>query len=509
MNHKKEYLIICLIVIIIQLLFAIPVFQNINRAMLPIADAMRYDHLARNLIEQHTYSRDTVPPYRPESFVPPGYPSFIAFFYSIFGKNPIPIIIIQIILSCFIAVISFLFALQFIQNRNIAFITGILFGLSPNFAFHSTKLISESLFTFLLLLSLYLIFIVTKYKQLLYHNISSPSMGEDKGEGETRSISTPSPTPPIKGGEIKRSSNRQIILLLLAGFIFGLATYVRTISIYFPILIMLIFLIWQKKIGVRPISILGFILIFALTLTPWIIRNTIVFKKPIFATTAEWNIFLYNASTVIASEKNIDISDAQDTIWSDVEKVFAANPELDTTNDVIRAQLASQAGLKYIIRSPLTYAKIHATSFLLNFIVPIGISPLIQYITAKPLTDLKMRPRVMQDALALLARGKIKQAVDLVFKERFYNLSSVGFLILLWAAIFQLFIMVGVIISLVRLFKKTYYLLIPILYFTLATGPVSDARLRVPIEPLLIILAAIGYFSQKHSEEKIHVFQEN
>lgn len=450
-SYNREFLIISIVIVIIQLFFAIPVFQNINRALLPIADALRYDHLARNLIEHHTYSRDTVPPYHPESFVPPGYPAFVAFGYSIFGKNPNPIILIQILLSCVIAVISFLFAFQYTQKRNIAFISGILFGLSPNFAFHSTKLISESLFTLFLILAWYLILLAFKKKRNGY--------------------------------------------LYLAGFVLGLATYVRTISIYFPILIMIIFLIWQKKIGIRSITIIGFILIYFLTLCPWIIRNTIIFKKPVFATTGEWNIFLYNASTVIASEKNIDISDAQDTIWSDVQKIFARKSQLDTTNDVIRAQLASQVGLKYILRSPFTYAKIHGTSFLLNFIVPIGISPLIQYITAKPLTDLKMRPRVMQDALALLARGKTEQAVNLVFKERFYNLSPIGFLILFWAAIFQLFIMMGVIICLIRFFKKTYYLLIPIIYFTLATGPVCDARLRVPIEPLLIILAAIGYFS--------------
>ena len=464
---------------------------------MPIADAMRYNNLALNLINHHLYSRDTVPPCRPESFVPPGYPIFIAFGYLIFGKNPISIIIIQIILSCVTGILAFLLALQFLENRKIAFIGGILFGLSPNIAFHSTKLISESLFTFLILLSLYLLLLIIKNKQQIATQISSPLMGEDKGGGETCLVPTLSHTPTIKEEEVKTNFNKQLIPLLLAGFLFGLATYVRTISIYFPILVFIILLIRQKKINIRLISIIGFIIIYFLTLTPWIIRNTMVFKKPIFATTAEVNVFLYNAPTVIASEKGISLSEARDTIWSEVQTVFANNPQLDTTNEAIRAQIGSRVGLKYILHSPLTYAKIHGSSFLLNFIVPIGISPLIQYINGKPLTELQVKPRVMQDALALLARGKIKQAVDLVIKERFSNLSPIGFLILIWAAIFQLFIMIGVIICLIRYFKKTFYLLIPIIYFTLATGPVCDARLRVPIEPLLIILAAIGYFSMK------------
>ncbi len=450
MINKKEFLIITTVVIIIQLFFAIPTFQNINRALLPIADAIRYDRLAYNLIEHNTFSRDLGPPYRPESFVPPGYPTFLAIFYTLFSRNPIPVIIIQIILSCFIGILVFIFLNQFTKNQKIALFSGILFGLSPNIAFHSNKLISETLFTFLLLLSFYLIYLTIK--------------------------------------------NTNKTTFYLAGFLLGLCTYVRTISIYFPILIIIIFLIWQKKIKVSLISTIGFIIIYLLTLTPWIIRNSIIFKKPVFATTAEVNIFLYNAPTVIASEKGISLTDARDTIWSEVQTIFTNNPQLDTTNEVIRAQIGSQVGLKYILRSPLTYAKIHFSSFLLNFIVPIGISPLIQYITGKPLPDLQMKPRVMQDALALLARGKIKQAADLVIKERFYNLSPIGFLILIWAAIFQLFIMIGVIICLIRFFKKTFYLLIPIIYFTLATGPVCDARLRVPIEPLLIILASIGFF---------------
>lgn len=453
MSHKKEFLIIAAVVIIIQLLFAIPVLPNINRALLPIADAVRYDRLAYNLFEHNTFSRDVVPPYRPESFVPPGYPVFLAIFYTLFSRNPIPVIIIQIILSCFIGILVFIFLSQFTKNQKIALFSGILFGLSPNIAFHSTKLISETLFTFLLILSLYLIYFTIK------------------------------------------NSNKNI--LYLAAFLLGLCTYVRTISIYFPILIFLIFLVWQKKIKVSLIRTIGFIIIYLLTIAPWIIRNSIIFKKPVFATTAEVNITLYNAPTVIASKKGISLTEARDTIRSEVQTVFANHPQLDTTNEVIRAQIGSQVGLKYILLYPLTYAKIHFTSFLLNFIVPIGISPLIQYITGKPLIGLKMKPRVMQDALALLARGKIKQAVNLVVKERFYNLSPIGFLILIWAALFQLFIMIGLVVCLIRFFKKTSYLLIPIIYFTLATGPVCDARLRVPIEPLLIILAAIGYFSMK------------
>jgi 4-amino-4-deoxy-L-arabinose transferase-like glycosyltransferase len=453
LSHKKDFLLISTVVIIIQLLFAIPVIPNINRALLPIADAIRYDRLAYNLVEHNTFSRNLVPPYRPESFVPPGYPAFLAIFYTLFGRNPIPVILIQIILSCFTGILAFLFVRQFTNNQKIALISGILFGLSPNFAFHSTKLISETLFTFLLLLSLYLIYIAIK------------------------------------------NSNKNT--MYLAGFLLGLCTYVRTISIYFPILIFIIFLIWQKKIKVSLTSLIGFIIIYFLTLTPWIVRNSIIFKKPVFATTAEVNITLYNAPTVIASEKGISLTEARDTIWSEVQTIFANHPQLDTSNEVIRAQIGSQVGLKYILRYPLTYAKIHATSFLLNFIVPIGISPLIKFVTGKPLPGLKMKPRVMQDALALLARGKIKQAVDLVIKERFYNLSPIGFLILIWASIFQLFIMIGVIICLIRFFKITSYLLIPIIYFTLATGPVCDARLRVPIEPLLIILTLIGFFIKR------------
>lgn len=460
MAHKKEFILISVVVIIIQLLFTIPIFYNNNRALLPFGDAIRYNRLARNLIENHTYSRDSIPPYHPEVFVPPGYPAFIAFFYILLGKNLISIIIIQIILSCLTGFLTFLFAKEYINNQKIAFLVGILFGLSPNIAFHSTNLISESLFTLLLSLALYLLLISFRKQKESY--------------------------------------------LLLVGFIFGLATYVRTIAIYFPILIFVISVIWHKKLRVRLAGVLGFIIIYLVTLAPWIIRNSIVFKKPIFATTAVVNIFLYNAPTVLASEKGVSLTEARDTIWNKVQAILDNNPKLDSTNEVIRAQIGSRVGLKYIFRYPLTYAKIHATSFILNFIVPIGISPLIQYLTGVPLTELKIRPRVMQDALALFIRGNIKQAVNLVLKERFYTLSPIGFLILIWAGVFQLFIMVGAIIGLVHFFKKTFYLLIPIIYFTLATGPVCDARLRIPIEPLLIILAGIGYFSLRRNKEFIN-----
>lgn len=466
---RKEFLIIATVTIIVQVLFAIPVFLNINRALLPFTDAIRYDRLANNLIDEHTYSRDTVPPFRPESFVPPGYPVFIAFFYSIFGRSLIPIILGQLILSCIIGILVFLFAEKFTQNRKIALFSGILFGLSPNIAFHSTKLISESLFTFLLFLSLYLLLLELKKPPEIF---------------QTSNSATP-------------------YRLLIAGFFFGLATYVRTIAIYFPILILIALSIFYRKYHFRFKDIFLFITIYFILLFPWLIRNASIFKRPVFATTAEVNIFLYNAPTVIASKKNISLVAARETIWSEVKRLFIQNPNLDTVNEVIRAQIGARVGLKYIFRSPFTYAKIHLTSFLLNFIVPIGISPLIQYLTGKPLTEIGLRPRVMQDALAFVAKGKISQALNLVIKERFHNLSPIGFIILFWAAFFQLFIMIGAIISLWYNFKKVFILLLPILYFTLTTGPVCDARLRMPIEPLLIMLATIGYFSFKRSNESI------
>jgi hypothetical protein len=50
-------------------------------------DGRVYAQIARNVLEQHTYSHETEPPYAPSLIRLPGYPLFLAGVYSLFGHN--------------------------------------------------------------------------------------------------------------------------------------------------------------------------------------------------------------------------------------------------------------------------------------------------------------------------------------------------------------------------------------------------------------------------------------
>src|SRR5689334_18574177 len=50
-------------------------------------DGRVYSQIARNVLEQHSYSHDTQPPYTPSIIRLPGYPLFLAGIYATFGHG--------------------------------------------------------------------------------------------------------------------------------------------------------------------------------------------------------------------------------------------------------------------------------------------------------------------------------------------------------------------------------------------------------------------------------------
>ena len=138
-----------------------------------------------------------------------GYPFLIALLTAIFGDIYWPILVVQLILSSLSCVLIYKIGELLIKNRIIAAIAGFLAAVSITSISLANAILSETLFFFLFILSLYLFF---------------------KGLADNR-WST----------------------IIFAGIMGGLATLVRSVTMFYPVLLIVFALIYPvaKKAGER------------------------------------------------------------------------------------------------------------------------------------------------------------------------------------------------------------------------------------------------------------------
>ncbi len=133
-------------------LAGLPTLQTNTTRLLPGTDAAQYDLFARNLEANRGFSSDG-PPFEPTVYREPGYPLFVAVVYRLTHDNADVVAAAQILV---LALISGLVAM--LGARLFSPLTGLvaggLIGFSPELTNYASWVLSETLFTFLLVASL-------------------------------------------------------------------------------------------------------------------------------------------------------------------------------------------------------------------------------------------------------------------------------------------------------------------------------------------------------------------
>jgi len=422
-----------------------------TRAVAPIGDSREYIMLARNLARHQTFSRDTVPPLRPELFRTPAYPLLLALPA---GINHSSFVVLALVMHMLLALGTVWLARRLALELGLGQVTSafaaLLVGLSPNLAFLSSKLISEPLFTPLLLVGMLLL---NRYRQA----------------GRTTDI-------------------------IAVGVCCGLLILTRPIATFFPLLIAAYLLFRRPPFRFRPSSFippLVFLGAASIVVAPWVIRNGTKTGRYIISTASEHNIYLYDAATVVASQKGITIPQARDSMMAEAERQFG---KIDTTNEATMwQQLASVARRRFFAR-PALAVPVWLLGVAANFLNPISVGPLLIHSGASPAPGSE---NLLQSSLALLAKGKVRQAFTTAWQMRVGGAPGFILVVLGLAALFNLILIwFGLAGLFLRRTRGLYWLLLPILYFTLVTGTVGDARFRAPIEPLLCLFAAVALTRQ-------------
>jgi len=408
--------------------------EVVKQIVLVAGDAPNYHKLALNILETGNYPENTFL----SAKITPFYPYFIAFIYSCFGIKPWVVIFFQIILNLLSLIVIFKICSIFF-DRQMAVLTTFIYAIDPHSIIHSQTLMADTFFVVIFLFSVYL-FIVSVKKNKIY-------------------------------------------LLLLCGFLLGIATLTKPVLQFFPFLVLpvvtaVINFGWKKNLKQVLFYLIGFIL----TISPWIYRNYHLYGKVGLSTVTGYNLLFFNIAKLQEEVNNISFTEAQKKL----KEVAELRGSGQLTNPFEKETLYKEIAVEYIKKNIFTYISVHIKGFVYMYFTPAS-SVLSQIIKHKYIR--------IDDYINLSRNSSFFQSIKVFFNVRSTPEVILAFSIL----IFYFIIYILFITSFFSICKNKEYAFIVIclmiiIYFTIITGPVGHARYRLPINPFLIIISSKGIF---------------
>lgn len=458
MINKKLLLIIFLA---LALRFSVfPFVAPHKERMFTMLDSYEYDGMAMSLVENHRFYQSEPASYFPpqyriplfevrtptDAFRAPVYPLFLAGIYSLFGHKPNVAIIFQLILSSLTCILVYYIGEVFIR-RGVGFIAGLLLALDFPTAIYGNLIMTDMLFTFLFLASIYFIlkfFREGKRKQLIYSAI-----------------------------------------------LLGASALCRQVIIYFAFVMALSFIVVYRRNFIKALlNYCIYILIFLAAVSPWAIRNYIVYDNLSFSIAQGGNLLFYNAAYLEAYKRGgYEHLDAiRKEMQEETNEIFT---ERDITSPFEKAKIYQELAVERILAAPALYTKIHLIGALKIFATPTFLLP--ERIFGASLDE----SIAMAKGKSLLTESFFKASRDLAgyFFQNWKLLLYLPFLLL-----YLLFIYFLAGYGLCKTSKEKnlaaifFLFLLIIVYNALVVGQHGAARFRIPLMPYIDLIAAYGLF---------------
>lgn len=418
-----------------------------------IQSADGYWELSLNVAEGRGFSTDLEAPFRPNPLRTPLYPIFLTSFYLLFRSWWAPVLA-QIILGSLIPVLAYIFALQFLgkKNERLAWWVSIALAIEPFMVLTSFVFLTETLFTFLFLLSLI----------LLFRFLSQP-----------RYIT-------IAGSAIAFSAALLVkptlqFLPFVLPFILGLSFKQSGRS-------------WRASLKYSAV----FIAICLITISPWWIRNYKAFGVGGLSAQAAFNLHGYLLPSVLSLENGTTYQEELDKLRAtgyQPAQVNLANARQHSKTAIDEIKKYPGALFKSVLVTEVTFFTHDAW---LDVVRAVGWRP-ASYPSGPTFLRLFSEPGlVIRDLWPLM-----KSPLVVILAGR-----------LIWLVIALLFAW-GAVLRLVKTHfaLNTWLVLGLIAYFALTTavnGLGVNGRLRLPVNPLILSVAAYGIAGMKKNEKTVH-----
>jgi 4-amino-4-deoxy-L-arabinose transferase-like glycosyltransferase len=376
----------------------------------------------------------------PEIIRTPGYPLLLLPGAPLGSLEPVAVAL-QTALSVLTVYLVYRIALHLFDSRRAASLCALLYALEPLSVLYASRILTETLFTFLIALFLYCI---AKF---------------------------------FRGGSLP--------YLAASALALAASVYVRPIIISFSLVVALILLGWAvlSKKSVRLAA--AALLFFVLSVAPvglWQLRNAAAADYNGFSAISDISWYFYQGASVTAAERGVPYYVVQEELgYSDRERYFQAHPEQRTWPEGRVYEYMGREGRKVTFGNIPIYARIHAIGMVKTLVNPGG----VEY-----LKSLNLYPDVGGD-FGVAVNAGIGETIAYLVREN-PLLLAVNLLFGLMLAAYLLLSLLTLLsrhtwsVALVIVLALALYLLV------LSGGPQSLSRFRHPIMPEICILAGYG-----------------
>ncbi len=268
-------------------------------------DAYRYDFTARALADGLGYVHLDG---RPTAFWPPGYSLILAALYIVFGQHVLAGQLLNVLVGTATVGIVYLLARRFAGHMT-ALVAAAIVALWPSLIFFTGVTLSETVFTFLILLCLYILVVAIGHEQ--------PGSAHSTG--------------------------RSALLGLLAGLVLGFAALTRGQALLLPLVLVPFWLVSGLRWPAIALMMVVVIAGAAVIVLPWTVRNTVELDQPVLISTNAGVDFWIGHNDGAGGDFGESGGDA----------LVFSHPELDPVEREVRVNNEGfRKGLRYALTHP-------------------------------------------------------------------------------------------------------------------------------------------------------------
>jgi len=402
------------------------------------SDSYEYHELARNLASHGRLTRDEAPPYRPETMRTPLFPALGASLYLLVGPRYGAVLICNVVLAC---VIATLLARTDPERGPVA---AWIYALDPTSAIYSAMYVAETLFCLTIL-------------------------------GTVLATSRA-----LASGRIRH--------LVTAGMLAGLAVLAKPAATYLPLGLLVAAIVVLPRRRAVLTTALALLLGWLAIAGPWLARNRVVTGVWMVSPVQEINLLFWNVGVLEGSRLGIDRRAAAAELHDEIER--RTGVPADELDDRARMSALRHIAVTRIVAHPIRYATLHLRGAAATLLDP------------GRLDQSRLLGGVDWDfgLLGVLTAGGTRAALRALL-ERPPTLLIPLLLTVVWLVLLYT-MAVRSIWRDRRILRSSPLLALALItasYLALIGGPIGNARFRVPLVPLIALLAAGATRPVRHS----------
>ncbi|MCD6419670.1 MAG: glycosyltransferase family 39 protein [Synergistetes bacterium] len=431
---QRKLWVLVFIALILRLAFFWLAYTH-NQGFFVQPDTPSYVMPALNMIKYHLFSAGIYPDIKSEIIRTPGYPLFLAMVFLLFGLKIMPILLFQIAISLLAVVFVYKIA-YLIGGERAGWWAGLIAAVNPSLIISTNKILTGTLYSVMLLAAIYLIISVLV------------------------------------------CSKRGLSRLAFGFLILSLAAFVRPIGMYMGIVLVIVFLFWMFRNGFGLLKSLFYslilLLIFVLPIVGWSYRNYVLTGYRGFSAIQSWDLLNYGAASTLALKNDSRREVEAKKLMENVLKEFKGKQWGELYN------IMQKHAVEVILKNKWHFAIVQFKGILAVW-------------SSTRAGDF------------FVASGILDEYPN--FGKFFYHMSIKRFILFMWKNyrgilllhfVLVVFYIFEYLLMLLGLFSTKWKLpvivvLVVILYLSiLSGGSLGTARFKVPIEPMVAILAGLG-----------------